>query len=467
VQASFDVPTVEGARVEAAVLNGLDRLLSGALTAQNGFDQTRWENVWQGGLRKLFRNLRDVQRFLASLNVHLNLHRGRRFFEINLVDFIAIEALRVFEPDVFSAVSHAKGLLTGQSDRSESMRAPIVAITASLEGDRRDTVNVVLGQLFPSFGWALGGSHYGRDWNAEWLRGRRICSQRHFDRYFMLRLPDGEISDSEFRDFLELNEKTKIVGVFEDFAQRGLLPVLLARLDEINKELPLENIGALLPALIDIGDAYDNSAGFSLSTPFIATWRTASWYLKGVADIDQRGQVFLAAMRNSIGLAVLNTLIGLEDDRREKAQSDDGETLTDADLSSAKDILLHKIRAASATPAVFLGNPHFVRLLNAWKGFVGDDEPRRWIAEIVKDSALLLKLLKAFTFMQQSHTFGEYVTRSTKTFGLNPFKAFADLDQVNAVVGKLDASGLNEAELEALAAYVTATSGVADEDFVT
>ncbi|MBW4035172.1 MAG: hypothetical protein HIU90_06835 [Proteobacteria bacterium] len=70
VQASFDVPMVEGARVEAAVLSGLDKLLSGELTFQNGFDETRWGNLWQGGLRKLFRNLRDVQRFLAALSVH-------------------------------------------------------------------------------------------------------------------------------------------------------------------------------------------------------------------------------------------------------------------------------------------------------------------------------------------------------------------------------------------------------------
>lgn len=455
VQASFDVPTVEDARVEAAVLSGLDKLLSGELTLQNGFDQTRWGNVWQGGLRKLFRNLRDVQRFLANLNVHLNLHRGHRFLEINLVDFIAIEALRVFEPDIFAAVSHSKGLLAGGYLRPTTTGS-IIAITADLEANRKEVVNDILTQLFPNFGAALGGLHYGSELNTTWIQERRICSQRHFDRYFMLRLPDGEIPESEFRDFLDINEKTKIDEAFEDFAQRGLLPVLLARLDEFNRQLPLENIDALLPALFDIGDAYDDSGGFSLSTPFIATWRTASWYLKSVVDIAQRGQILLKAMGNSAGLAVPNVLIKLEEDCRSKEPFDKREVLTDADLASAKDLFVQKIRSASEKPEDFLINLHFVRLLYAWKKLAGEDEPRDWIAAVVNDPLRLPTLLVAFMSTSTSHTFGDHVTQSTKSFDLAWFKDFADLNQVKVAVGRLNVSALTETETEALAAYYVA-----------
>ncbi|WP_346344211.1 KAP family P-loop NTPase fold protein [Gluconobacter kondonii] len=458
VQTSFDVPSVEGARVETAVLKGLDKLLSSELSAQNGYDSTRWGNIWYGGLRKLFRNLRDVQRFFGALEVHLNLHRGRRFLEINIVDFIAIEALRNFEPDVFSAISHAKILLAGETDSSDTTRKSLLVITESLEIDRREAVNFVLGQLFPIFGWALGGSFYNSDWNSEWLRERRICSQRHFDRYFMLRLPDGEISDSEFRDFLEINEKIKIAEAFEDFNQRGILPILLARLDEIKTDLPIENINALLPSLVDIGDYYDNSAGFSTSTPFIATWRIALWYLKSVTDITHRGCVFLAAMNHSAGLAVPITLIELEGKRREEERSHDPATLMDIDLQRAKDLILQKIRTASATPAVFLVHLHLIRLLYFWRTHGGENEPREWIAKVVGDGTLLPKLLKAFTLTQQSHTFGDYVSRSTKTFSLEWFRDFSDLDQVNAMVGQLDRLGLAEDEAEAVAIYLDAVS---------
>jgi len=458
VQASFDVPSVEGARVEAAVFNGLDKLLSNELTAQNGYDSNRWGNIWHGGLRKLFRNLRDVQRFLGALNVHLNLHRGRRFLEINLVDFIAIEALRNFEPDVFSTISHAKGLLAEEIDSSETTRESILLITESLEGKRREAVDFVLGQLFPMFGWALGGSFYSSEWSSKWLRERRICSKRHFDRYFMLRLPDGEISDSEFRDFLEINDKTKIAKVFEHFNQRGMLPILLARMDEIKTDLPVENIDALLPSLIDIGDSYDNSAGFSTSTPFIATWRTASWYIKSVTDITHRGCVFLAAMNHSAGLAVPVTLIELEEKRHKEEMPHDLVTLMDIDLQRAKDLILQKIRTASATPAVFLIHLHLIRLLYFWRNLGGEDEPREWIARVAGDVALLPKLLKAFTLTEQSHTFGEYVTRSTKTFALEWFREFADPDQVDITVGKLDRLELAKDEAEALALYLAAMS---------
>ncbi len=301
VQATFDIPVVEGAQIEAVVLNSLTGVV-GDLTNDETFDQTRWGNLWGGALRHFFRNLRDAKRYVGSVSVHLNLHRGSRVFETNLIDLLALESLRVFEPGLFDQIAHSKHLLTG-FDKSESDKEATKALVKLAHDDNCDGATEMLKQLFPVAGWAFGGSSYGPDWNEQWVRARRACSKRHFDRYFGLRLPDGQISNSEFLEFIEQSsDRQSIDAAFRDFDRRGLLPVLIERLDEINKNLPISHAYTLLPALFDVAERYSQSLGFSGSTPYISAWRTASWYLRSEPDLQRRGELFLDAMRNSEGL---------------------------------------------------------------------------------------------------------------------------------------------------------------------
>ncbi len=93
VQAAFDLPVVESTRIHTAFLSILDKVLVGYVNAESGFDEVRWGNVLHGGIQHYLGNLRDVHRFVAALTVHLELHRGSRVLEVNVIDFIVLEAL--------------------------------------------------------------------------------------------------------------------------------------------------------------------------------------------------------------------------------------------------------------------------------------------------------------------------------------------------------------------------------------
>ncbi|MCK1636943.1 hypothetical protein IVA95_04965 [Bradyrhizobium sp. 157] len=114
VQAAFDVPVVEGDRVGRIVLAELEKITK-SLPEDRKFDQTRWGNIWVGGLRHFFRNLRDAKRYIGGAEVQLSLHSGKRVLETNIIETIALETLRLFEPDVYAAIGRSKALLTGTS----------------------------------------------------------------------------------------------------------------------------------------------------------------------------------------------------------------------------------------------------------------------------------------------------------------------------------------------------------------
>src|SRR5207237_6817122 len=103
--------------------------------------------------------------------------------EIALADVFALEAIRVFLPDVFARLTGAVDGLTrtsgmhggGRQERPE-LKARVDALLDAA-GSQRDIVRAMIERLFPSARRHIGGSHYGPDWKPRWLRERRVAHE--------------------------------------------------------------------------------------------------------------------------------------------------------------------------------------------------------------------------------------------------------------------------------------------------
>ncbi|AVT78084.1 hypothetical protein RPPS3_40220 [Rhodopseudomonas palustris] len=438
VQAAFDVPVVEGDRIGRIVLYELEKLTKG-LPEDSAFDQTRWGNVWHGGLKHLFRNLRDAKRFIAGVEVQFVLHRGSRVMETNLIDTIALEALRVFAPDVHLALSRNKGMVTGSKDRASGDKDQIKALFGHATKESRESVECIASQLFPVVGWAYGSPWHGSDFESSWATERRICSAAYFDRYFFLRLPEGQIPDSEFLDFISgTADRRHIDEVVSRMSARGLLPELIDRLDQaaVGGKLPLENMDTLLPAIFDIAEPLPHEFGFSSRMPFISCWRAALWYLRSEPNQGERRAAFERAVSVADGLAVPGTLIGLDIDRRKKGE---GENLFDDDqLAASKSAWVSKLVTLlqNESEKVIRGH-HLIDYLYRWQEFDGIDGPAAWFAKTTADPKLLPLLLRVFVHQGQAHAMGDYVTHKVVSFRLDAMLPFADVCEVLAFVRSL------------------------------
>jgi hypothetical protein len=457
VQAAFDVPMIEGARIGRIVLTELQKLVDRFPQAEVEFDQTRWGNVWGGGLRHIFRNLRDVRRYIGGMEVQLELHRGTRVFETNLIDTIAIEAIRLFEPEVYNDIARNKELLTGTGKRRETDKDAIRALINRATEQNKKAIQEITKQLFPILGWAFGGSHYGSDWVERWLRERRMCADRYFSRYFALRVPDGQISDSEFLDFIDnTNDRGYIEKAFAGYRERNLLPDLLHRLDEISGKLPLASADVLMPVLFDLGEEFPNAMGFSTYMPFISIWRTSYWYIRSVSDLDERGELFLRALGNCKGLAVPATLIGLDIDERAKEGNDSDLILRDDQMELAKRLWIEKLTSVIQDPTRLFTSTHFVSFLYRWREYGKEQEVLTWVRSLVTQQQILPKFLLAFAREQESQTIGDYVTRKTTIFDLNALLPFVDLSCLLELARALPENELDEKEHYARASFLEA-----------
>ncbi|MCW3551308.1 KAP family NTPase, partial [Burkholderia cenocepacia] len=111
VQASFDLPVVPVSVVHHIFAEELAELAGTYATEANGFSQTRWGNAFVGCIQPQLRNMRDARRLISSIAVHLPLHAADDVFEVNIVDFLLLEALRVFEPDLHEALFRERELV--------------------------------------------------------------------------------------------------------------------------------------------------------------------------------------------------------------------------------------------------------------------------------------------------------------------------------------------------------------------
>src|SRR5258708_27839825 len=173
--------------------------------------------------------------------------------EVNPIDLIALEVLRVFEPDVYHLLPKSKELLTKQNDarvrltdmeKRDSLR--LAALIEAAQPGSKAAAREILEQLFPKV----------TPGNEEvFYRELRVCHPDVFDRYFLLSIPEGDVSQADLDALLaSTNDRNQLVTKFKELKKQGLLAVVLDRLEAYKQEVNLADAVPFITALFDIGD---------------------------------------------------------------------------------------------------------------------------------------------------------------------------------------------------------------------
>src|SRR5690606_9817065 len=89
----------------------------------------------------------------------------------------------------------------------------------------------------------------------EWFRALRACHENVFDRYFLLALPQNDVSQADLDYLLENSENSEVVSTrLRQHLENGQIEVILDRLEAYKQSLPPGNIEPFLAAIMDVGD---------------------------------------------------------------------------------------------------------------------------------------------------------------------------------------------------------------------
>lgn len=474
VQVGFDVPKIERSRLERILFTSLDKLLSEGTDGKR-FNQQRWQNMFIGGLRSYFKTLRDVHRYLSMLSFHVSLFHERKSLNVNPLDLISLEVLRVFEPDVYQAVSENKLIVTGHPTSlsqkwGDETRNWVASVVNALPEPRREQVREILKQLFPKVDWALSNYGYGDGFEDRWFRDLRVCHSDLFDRYFHFAIPEGDISQAELDLVLSLaSNREGLVDEFLSLHKRGLLEVALDRLEAYKEKIELKYADSFVTAIFDIGDSLDfKRRGFYELQPEMHAIRIVHWYLKQEGDVARRSDILKRAMTDTQGLYLPIMKTSLEDDKRERKQDPDAFLITEEVLGELKKICLQKIRSAAETNKL-KDHPRLLSILYRWKEWASPEEPRNWVEHFVGSKDGLLSFLKSL--VQESSVSGsdDYAARIYRYIRLQSVEDFISPKTIEAKLKKISFDKLADDEKEAVRAFQKALErrqeGKSDDDW--
>jgi hypothetical protein len=178
LQVGVDLPAVPDSVLHRQVFNAIEGAIDG-VEPEAPFSETEWPDVYMEVIRPLLRNMRDVRRYAAAVHGTVIDLGG----QIQLVDVLALEAIRVFLPDVFNLTPRAVDGLTTTSGISHGGRGDPphlkeqVEVLISAAGPHGDVVKAMIERVFPAAQRHVGGSHFGGDWKRRWLRERRVAHE--------------------------------------------------------------------------------------------------------------------------------------------------------------------------------------------------------------------------------------------------------------------------------------------------
>jgi len=176
VQLSVNVPAVQ----RLVLLTQFSRALDAALVDIGDiklFDQARWPDVLAEIIFPLVNSMRDVRRYSVSARGTVRVLQG----QVELVDLLGLEAIRVFMPDTFNAAIAAQAALTttvdfgygGRRDDSHLKRQVNELLKAA--GEQEAVARAMISRLFPAGLHHIENNNYGPDWLKTWIKARRVA----------------------------------------------------------------------------------------------------------------------------------------------------------------------------------------------------------------------------------------------------------------------------------------------------
>ncbi len=259
VQFPVELPPIGKSELEKLLFSLLDDLIKGM--PEGKWDSAYWWDIYHGGIKNHLKTIRDVIRFINTLKFSFAMVRDN----VNPVDFIAITALQVFEPDLYSGIKNNKDLFTGvikdgyQPNGAEKKQAAsrLDEIIGRAKSFKEEESMEFLNLLFPNLG---GGA--GSDWLSAWRSKARICHPDIFGTYFLLAVPPGEVPNSEITSVLDLaSDKAAFKAALIRLNEDGKIVKYLSLMEDFTKDYILpENIQNITAALMDVGDTFPESA---------------------------------------------------------------------------------------------------------------------------------------------------------------------------------------------------------------
>lgn len=405
VQHELELPLAS----RTALLRLLDQNI-GFVTGEVSDEGRRWFEIVRNGIYRWIRVPRDVFRYANALQFAWPPLKG----EVDPLDVVAMEGLRLFEPRVFDLVRSSRDFLMSegvwQMAIEEQQAAEGERIRQALPERQREEILSVLVALFPTRGKAISANNRwfgGEPW---WQTAKRrgIATPQGFDAYFSLFPSANAVPKSDI---------DAAVAAFDDIeTQRRLLAKALSATDDGGRTLVGSYLGelqyrlmgrpdfmpgrALLDALLEKGEEIlniDYNEGLELSPALQWGWLIGD-ILKVVGaagGVEAADDLLLGAAGAPISASVVSNLYVSRGRELDILPREGGNAAPLISLTAHKQLgeRVLQLIDAEVRAGVLALTPIPWDVLTAWRHLSGPVPAREWVAGTVASAPKFLARL--------------------------------------------------------------------------
>ena len=434
LQFAVDLPEVPEDVLIRNTSNAIDEVVS-PVKQPGSFDETAWPDVLMEVIRPLIRNIRDVRRYALSVHVTVRQLGG----QVDLVDVLALDAIRVFLPDVFRFMHGSVNALTMTSDEYARNPGPAehfkkrIDLLLEIAEEHAAVVRAMIQRLFPAAQCHVGGPHYGSDWKTQWLQNRRVAHE------YVLRLYLERVVGEGLESFMQAEHAWACMADQQalDTYLRSLDPkrlhAVIHSLETYEGQFAREHVVPGSVVLLNLmPDLPERPKGmFELDSSVYVT-RVVYRLLRSIRDGEQIAQVAQSILRELRTLSAKLELIDIVGHRENVGHKLVSEPAARALERAWRD----EVRSASADAIRREADP--LRILRLAKGGLLPPEPD----VIIPDTAqMTLALLRAGRCEVRQQAVGSRaITRSSRLAWDVLVGVYGDEDTLKTRIGAIRAS---------------------------
>jgi predicted KAP-like P-loop ATPase len=454
VQIGFTLPIPDQEELRGILFKDLDKTIKNLYPSEEILkdkdEQSRWSDLLYHGFGDLFVTVRDIKRYISSLRLDWSIVGTDN---VNKIDFLGIEAIRVFAPRFYNAIPANEDLFiqslrrprfaANEAKEAEMRRKRYEELLSELVSPReREHISGICAQLFPQL------SSYGMHPSEETQeKGMMISHPDRFKFYFQLGIPHGEVSESRVQEVIEA------AGNIEDFKaaiiqskENGNLRRVLRRLLVRRSELGAAKIKNILLSLWALEDEIreDKEAVFDFDDIDTQIMRLGYHALLGIPE-GERSQFVADLYREAPRVYHAVHLLHVITDAKRSGEF----KLSEEAVAGAKQAMVQKIRGAEQNGSL-KNEKNLIAILFRWQEWDSREAVFEFIKNWTSTREGLLAFLQACVHRVLSSN-GNYNDLNPQTIS-----DLYSLDDVKAAVDAIpegDVAGMTDKQKEAISLF--------------
>lgn len=446
IQVLFDLPMPDKTAIRNLFTELLNIIISD--TPLNLADKYYWLNVFHDGIDNFVNSIRSAKRIVNASKVTYPIVKG----EVNAVDFIALETIRVNFTDIYNLIKNNPDKFTGRlykDVRTTDGKLKEFHDNWLKEVDEKNRVPIknILMKIFPLIKNIYVSHLLGNDGTeSNWRVNSRICSPEVFDIYFRLGVPEGEISKAEMTSILSLANNsndfsTELLKLSKQIRPDGLTRVsaFLDKLEDyIENDIRKEHIQNIIKSLFNIGDDIlnigDEENYLFSSGNDLRIGRIIYRLLKSFESNNDRFNALKESIIEGESISLITREVsGLEEycgNDISKTKDEGGFFISSEQFNELKNITFVKIKEFAFNDRL-TNKPFFSYILHRWKVWEGvNKNVKEYVSQLISSDEGLVSFLAGFLSKSKSQSVNEATVKVHWYISIEFVKDFTNPDEI-------------------------------------